>query len=147
MKKEYSITNVYNALSNEYSIRLFTSIANSNNGTQFPMTDFTLSKRQYYDRINDLKNAGLIFKLKGKYNVTSFGKVIFTLVNMLDKAAQEHWKLQAIDVMNSAKAMGTNKSKVIDILLDDIEIKEILLKELTNDYEVAQPILQGHNTV
>ena len=37
--------------------------------------------------------------------------------------------------MNSAKAMGTDKSKVIDILLDDIEIKEILLKELTNDYE------------
>ena len=52
---------------------------------------------------------------------------------MLDKAAQEHWKLQAIDVMNSAKAMGTDKSKVIDILLDDIEIKEILLKEPTND--------------
>jgi hypothetical protein len=147
MKKESSIINVYKALSNESSVRLFTSIANSNNGTQFSMTDFSLSKVQYYNKINNLRSAGLIFKLKGKYNVTSFGKVIFTLVKMLDKAAQEHWKLQAIDVMNSAKAMGTDKSKVIDILLDDIEIKEILLKELTNDYEVAQPILQGHNTV
>ena len=135
MKKEYSITNVYNALSNEYSIRLFTSIANSNNGTQFPMKDFTLSKRQYYDRINDLRSAGLIFKLKGKYNVTSFGKVIFSLVKMLDKATKEHWKLQAIDVMNSAKAKGTDNSKVIDILLDDVEIKEILLKDLTNGYQ------------
>jgi hypothetical protein len=133
MKKESSIINVYKALSNESSVRLFTSIANSNNGTQFSMTEFSLSKHQYYDKINDLRSAGLIFKLKGKYNVTSFGKVIFTLVKMLDKAAQEHWKLQAIDVMNSAKAMGTDKSKVIDILLDDIEIKEILLKELTND--------------
>jgi hypothetical protein len=133
MKKESSIINVYKALSNESSVRLFTSIANSNNGTQFSMTDFSLSKPQYYDKINDLRSAGLIFKLKGKYNVTSFGKVIFTLVKMLDKAAQEHWKLQAIDVMNSAKAMGTDKSKVIDILLDDIEIKEILLKEPTND--------------
>ncbi len=133
MKKESSIINVYKALSNESSVRLFTSIANSNIGTQFSMTDFSLSKPQYYDKINDLRSAGLIFKLKGKYNVTSFGKVIFTLVKMLDKAAQEHWKLQAIDVMNSAKAMGTDKSKVIDILLDDIEIKEILLKELTND--------------
>ncbi len=133
MKKESSIINVYKALSNESSVRLFTSIANSNIGTQFSMTDFSLSKPQYYDKINDLRSAGLIFKLKGKYNVTSFGKVIFTLVKMLDKAAQEHWKLQAIDVMNSAKAMGTDKSKVIDILLDDIEIKEILLKEPTND--------------
>jgi hypothetical protein len=133
MKEESSIINVYKALSNESSVRLFTSIANSNNGTQFSMTDFPLSKPQYYDKINDLRSAGLIFKLKGKYNVTSFGKVIFTLVKMLDKAAQEHWKLQAIDVMNSAKAMGTDKSKVIDILLDDIEIKEILLKEATND--------------
>jgi hypothetical protein len=141
MKKESSIINVYKALSNESSIRLFTSIA-TNNGTQFSMTDFTLSKRQYYDRINDLKNAGLIFKLKGKYNVTSFGKVIFTLVNMLDKAAQEHWKLQAIDVLNSAKTMRTNKSKVIDILLDDIEIKEILLKELTSDYERSASIVK-----
>lgn len=133
MKKESSIINVYKALSNESSVRLFTSIANSNIGTQFSMTDFSLSKPQYYDKINDLRSAGLIFKLKGKYNITSFGKVIFTLVKMLDKAAQEHWKLQAIDVMNSAKAMGTDKSKVIDILLDDIEIKEILLKEPTND--------------
>lgn len=133
MKKESSIINVYKALSNESSVHLFTSIANSNIGTQFSMTDFSLSKPQYYDKINDLRSAGLIFKLKGKYNVTSFGKVIFTLVKMLDKAAQEHWKLQAIDVMNSAKAMGTDKSKVIDILLDDIEIKEILLKEPTND--------------
>ena len=142
MKKESSIINVYKALSNESSVRLFTSIANSNNGTQFSMTDFSLSKPQYYDKINDLRSAGLIFKLKGKYNVTSFGKVIFTLVKMLDKAAQEHWKLQAIDVMNSAKAMGTDKSKVIDILLDDIEIKEILLKELTNDYERSGSIVK-----
>ncbi len=144
MKKESSIINVYKALSNESSVRLFTSIANSNNsnnGTQFSMTDFSLSKPQYYDKINDLRSAGLIFKLKGKYNVTSFGKIIFTLVKMLDKAAQEHWKLQAIDVMNSAKAMGTDKSKVIDILLDDIEIKEILLKELTNGYERSGSIV------
>ena len=133
MKKESSIINVYKALSNENSIRLFTSIANSNNGTQFSMTDFSLSKPQYYDKINDLRSAGLILKLKGKYNVTSFGKVIFTLVKMLDKAAQEHWKLRAIDVMNSAKAKGTDNSKIIDLLLDDIEIKEILLKEPTND--------------
>jgi hypothetical protein len=142
MKKESSIINVYKALSNESSVRLFTSIANSNNGTQFSMTDFSLSKPQYYDKINDLRSAGLIFKLKGKYNVTSFGKVIFTLVKMLDKAAHEHWKLQVIDVMNSAKAMGTDKSKVIDILLDDIEIKEILLKELTNDYERSGSIVK-----
>lgn len=142
MKKESSIINVYKALSNESSVRLFTSIANSNNGTQFSMIDFSLSKPQYYDKINDLRSAGLIFKLKGKYNVTSFGKIIFTLVKMLDKAAQEHWKLQAIDVMNSAKAMGTDKSKVIDILLDDIEIKEILLKELTNDYERSGSIVK-----
>jgi hypothetical protein len=142
MKKESLIINVYKALSNESSVRLFTSIANSNNGTQFSMTDFSLSKPQYYDKINNLRSAGLIFKLKGKYNVTSFGKVIFTLVKMLDKAAQEHWKLQVIDVMNSAKAMGTDKSKVIDILLDDIEIKEILLKELTNDYERSGSIVK-----
>jgi hypothetical protein len=142
MKKESSIINVYKALSNESSVRLFTSIANGNNGTQFSMTDFSLSKPQYYDKINNLRSAGLIFKLKGKYNVTSFGKVIFTLVKMLDKAAQEHWKLQAIDFMNSAKAMGTDKSKVIDILLDDIEIKEILLKELTNDYERSGSIVK-----
>jgi predicted transcriptional regulator len=142
MKKESSIINVYKALSNESSVRLFTSIANSNNGTQFSMTDFSLSKVQYYNKINDLRSAGLIFKLKGKYNVTSFGKVIFTLVKMLDKAAQEHWKLQAIDVMNSAKAMRIDKSKVIDILLDDIEIKEILLKELTNDYERSGSIVK-----
>ncbi len=135
MKSESLISNVCRALSDENSIRLFTCISSGNNDIRFPLTNFTLSKRQYYDKINDLRSAGLICRMKGKYKVTSFGKVIFSLVKMLDKATQEHWKLQAIDVMNSAKAMGKDNSKVIDVLLDDLEIKEILLKELTKGYE------------
>jgi predicted transcriptional regulator len=131
MKERLSMADVFKALADENSLSLFNTISSRDTDSQKLMTTFALSKRQYYDRINDLRNAGLVGRQKGKYNMTSYGKVIYSLLNVIEKAIQRHWKLQAIDMMNfstKSDSVGEDYVRIMDILLDDIEIKEILLK-------------------
>ena len=132
MKEKLLVTDVLRALSDENSLSLFNNICTSSTDSEKLMAAYALSKRQYYDRMNDLRNAGLIRRLKGKYETTSFGQIIHSTLKIAEKATERHWKLQALDMMNlsaSRDSQGVEYTKIIDILLDDIEIKEILLRK------------------
>ena len=131
MKEKLLVTDVFKALSDESSLSLFNTICTSSTESEKLMARFDLSKRQYYDRMNDLRNSCLIKRQKGKYETTSFGHIIFNTLKMVEKATESHWKLHAIDMMNLS-ANGYSQGdyvKIIDILLDDIEIKEILRRK------------------
>jgi hypothetical protein len=95
------------------------------------MAKLGLSKRQYYDRISKLVEVGLIRRHKGKYKISSFGKVVLNLQKVAERTSQIHWKLEAIDnIKMSDKSIiaEIDYLKIIDILLDDIEIKDIYLR-------------------
>lgn len=125
-----SITDVFNALSDEKSLNLFKTISINDADSGELVARLKLSKRQYYDRINDLRTASLISRQKGKYKLTSFGKVIYNIYKMGEKATESQWKLQAIDMMCAKDNLGgVDDMKIIDILLDDIEIRKILFQE------------------
>jgi hypothetical protein len=131
MNEKLLVTDVFKALSDENSLSLFNTICTSSTDSEKLMTIFDMSKRQYYDRMNDLRNSRLIKRQKGKYETTSFGHIIFNTLKIVEKATESHWKLHALDMMNLS-ANGDSQGdyvKVIDILLDDIEIKEILLRK------------------
>jgi DNA-binding Lrp family transcriptional regulator len=96
------------------------------------MAKLGLSKRQYYDRIRNLVEAGLIRRYKGKYKISSFGKVVLNLQRVAERTSQIHWKLEAIDnikMSDKSKIAEIDYLKIIDILLDDIEIKDIYLRD------------------
>jgi hypothetical protein len=128
--KKPSITDVFNALSDEKSLSLFKTISINDADSEELVTSLELSKRQYYDRINDLRTASLIRRQKGKYMLTSFGIVIYNIYKLTEKAIESQWKLQAIDVICAKDNLGgVDNMKIINILLDDIEIRKILFQE------------------
>ena len=136
MKEKLSVTDVFKALSDKRSLSLFNSISTNDADSQKLVIDSKLSKRQYYDRINKLRTAGLVRRQKGTYKITSFGRVIQSIEKVAQKATENHWKLQAIDMMDfSAKmdSVGPDYMKIIDILVEDIEIKSILLEKYVPD--------------
>ena len=148
MKEKLLLTDVLKALSDEYSLSLFNAICTSSTDSEKLMASYALSKRQYYDRMNDLRNSGLIRRQKGKYETTSFGHIIFSTLKIAEKATERHWKLQALDMMNlsaNRDSQGVDHLKIIDVLLDDIEIKEILLRKAfpvdvsKEEYGLAKP--------
>jgi predicted transcriptional regulator len=131
VSKNVSIRNVFKVLSDQETERLFKIIIDFKDAeSQILIVELGLSKRQYYDRINNLLKAGLIRRQKGRYELSSFGKVIFSLYKIAEKASGIYWKLEAIDnikMSDKSHLAEFDYMKIIDILLNDVEIKEIFL--------------------
>lgn len=121
--------NVFRVLSDQQTERLFKTIINSKDAeSQILILKSGLSKRQYYDRIKNLLKAGLIWRQKGRYELSSFGKVIFSLYKIAEKASKIYWELDAIDNIKMSEKSNLAEIdyvKIVDVLLNDFEIKEI----------------------
>jgi predicted transcriptional regulator len=120
--------NVFRVLSDQQTERLFKTIIDSKDAeSQILILESGLSKRQYYDRIKNLLKAGLIWRQKGRYELSSFGKVIFSLYKIAEKATKIYWKLNVIDnIKMSEKSYlaEIDYMKIIDALLNEIETRE-----------------------
>jgi predicted transcriptional regulator len=137
--RNVSTTNVLRRLSDCKTERVFKTISTNDDvksGTL--IAKLGLSKRQYYDRIRNLVKAGLIRRHNGKYKLSSFGKVVLNLQRVAERTFQIHWKLEAIDnikMSDKSNLAEIDYMKIIDILLDDIEIKAIYLR---NNYHLTE---------
>jgi hypothetical protein len=100
----------------------------------------TVTRKQYYSRIEHLKKVGLITRVNGKYSLTSFGKVIYNYHLDIETAVNYHWKLKALDsIMTQLSSSSSGRIempaeeqvKLVDKLIDNDEIKNILLLPTT----------------
>lgn len=125
------MANVLKALSDQRTQKLFKAIIEAEDAqSQLLIVELGLSRRQYYNRIKDLVSSGLIRRQRGKYRLSSFGKVIYSLQKIAERTASNYWKLEAIDsirMSDNSNLAEIDYMKIIDILLDDVEIKDIYL--------------------
>jgi hypothetical protein len=126
-----SIENVMKALSDQKTQKLFKSIIEAETAqSQLLIGNLGLSRRQYYNRIKDLTGVGLIRRQRGRYRLTSFGKIINSLQKIAERSVSNYWKLEAIDsimMSDNSNLAEVDYMKIIDILLDDVEIKNFFL--------------------
>jgi hypothetical protein len=125
------MANVLKALADQRTQKLFKAIIEAEDAqSQLLIVELGLSRRQYYNRIKDLVSSGLIRRQRGKYRLSSFGKVIYSLQKIAERTASNYWKLEAIDsirMSDNSNLAEVDYMKIIDILLDDVEIKDIYL--------------------
>ena len=137
-----SVAKVLNAISDDRSWSLFNAIAissdrtsngqESGDGGQILISSMNLTRKQYYHRINRLKSMGLIYRKKGRYSLSSLGRVLYGTQKTIGVAIQNRWRLAALDSLESSSSAegmpAENKIKIINALLGDHdEIKNILL--------------------
>jgi predicted transcriptional regulator len=131
---------ILDAISDKRASDIFRSIALANSNTDILITQLKLTRKQYYSRMSSLKKAGLVKRQKGRYLLTSFGKVIssayMNLEAKIDNALSSYWKLKAIDSMDIS--LGQERNKVISVLIDNQEIESVLTKEELNSS--TQPV-------
>lgn len=139
MREEIALCDVLRAMANKNSLDIFDIIAVSDTDSQKLMTTLALSKRQYYDRISDLKKVGLIERHGGRYDITTFGKIIHHHHQEIKKAIGRYWRLHAIDLLKFSAMPREDYDKAIDILLDDFEIKQILLNSFPGTPTASNP--------
>jgi predicted transcriptional regulator len=128
-----SVTDTLKAISDDKSLVLFNTIALASGDSTILIRRLNLTRKQYYSRIFDLINAGLVRRINGKYFVTSFGKVVYKAQELIGMAAQYSSKLKAIDSVESPEFPAAELSKIIDTLISNSEIKEILVSRQRNN--------------
>ena len=127
-KKDYaSVANILNAISDDKSLVLFKTIAI--NSSDFLISKVNLSCKQYYSRISNLIKSDLISRKNKRYFLTSFGKIVYDAQKRIEMAAEDHWKLKAIDSIERSDNRGLPAEefkKIIDNLIKNQQIKDIL---------------------
>ena len=126
-----SLAEVINLISDDKSLLIFKTIfLASGDSSEILRTQLKLTRKQYYSRISRLTKAGLVKRQKGRYFVTSFGKVIYEAQRLLGSAIKNHWSLETIDSLGVALDDNVPKEervKIINLMIGNPQIKEILL--------------------
>jgi hypothetical protein len=129
-----SVSNILRAISDDRSIVLFNTIALASGDSRILISSLKLTRKQYYSRISVLIKAELVKRQNGKYFLTSFGKMVCDFLAKIEHAVTNYWKLKAIDSFDISAAIdGVAKhecNKIIDTLIDNQEIKKILIAKL-----------------
>lgn len=140
---KHTCASIMKALSDNKSLELFNIIASIDStfgdvystdkrgsiNTQLLTSKVNLTRKQYYSRISDLISSGLVRRSNGKYKLTSLGRVAYSANALLNQAIHDHWKLKAIDALETKPSSGIldeEREKIIDMLIDNYELKGIL---------------------
>jgi hypothetical protein len=126
-----SIEEVLKSISDDKSLVLFNTIALTNGETEIQIRKMGLTTKQYYSRISKLTKADLIKRTNGRYSLSILGKVVYEAHTTIGKALRFYWKLKAIEsiVMSpSVKLPQEDLSQLVDTLIDNKQIKDIILK-------------------
>ena len=135
------VESIFSAISDNKSLSLFNIIAIMSSSPasdvgqptgEILISRLNLTRKQYYTRINQLRDAGLITRKRTRFVLTSLGRVVYETQKTIGIAIQNRWKLEAIDSVQTsqlADRMPTEeRQKLINTLLGDCDkIRDILL--------------------
>jgi hypothetical protein len=130
-----SISFILKKISDDKALILFDNIALREDDSYIPLKEMNLSTKQYYSRILGLISAGLIRKKQGSYCLTALGKVVYNANTVIGKALSYHWKMKAIESIQSSAAQKLAREDMqmlIENLIDNHQVKDILLRSLTD---------------
>ena len=71
-----TVVDVLKAIADDKSLALFNNIALSNGDSDLLISTLDLTRKQYYSRLSAFINAGIVKRKRGKYSLTTFGKVL-----------------------------------------------------------------------
>ena len=124
-----SVVEILEAISDVKSLKLFNTIATKGGNSEDLSVQLKLSRKEYYSRMSRLMKTGMVKRKNGKHFLTAFGKIIYDAQITVKKAVESYWKLKAIDSIDlSDEITVKERDKLIQTLLDDVEIREILSK-------------------
>lgn len=121
---------VIDSLGDRKSLSIFRYIAKQPSDTSTLRNQLSLSRKQYYTRLSEMIEAGLVRKYHSNYTLTSFGKMVYDALEIIELGLTNFWKLKALDSLEfakTAKVPQEERERVLESLIDNMKIKEILL--------------------
>jgi DNA-binding HxlR family transcriptional regulator len=135
---------------NENTLKILNQITDNNNnnnnnndkdGNTLSITKIGLTRKQFYTKLNELTTRGLIKKEKGKYYLTTFGKIVYDLTseykNNLYSIIEDCWKFKTLDLLDiSDEFTNDEKHKIMEHLFNHIN-KNSVEQEKKNDVDLS----------
>jgi hypothetical protein len=122
-----SVANIFNSLSDEQSVMLFTTIATKSISSVELRSKISLTRKQYYSKLSRMVRVGLIKRRSGKLVVTTLGKIVYELQKVVQDAYNNHWKLKVLDSIEMSEELPREeREKLMDNLIEDSRLKQIL---------------------
>jgi hypothetical protein len=131
-----TITDILKRIADDKALTLFNNIALTNEENFIPLKGMQLSVKQYYSRISELMKAGLIKRSNGNYHLALLGKIVYDAYLGIGKALNYYWKLKAIESIQASAGDSLPREEVVKLihtLIDNHQIKDILLPEWFNE--------------
>jgi hypothetical protein len=121
------VSKIFESLSDEQSVTLFTTIATRGISSVELRSKVSLTRKQYYSRLSRMVRVGLIRRRSGKLVVTAFGKIVYKSQRIVEDANNNQWKLKVLDSIDlSEEIPREERKKLLDNLIDNKHLKEIL---------------------
>ena len=123
------VSAIFRAMGDDKSLTLFNTVALSPGNSNLLTRNLNLTKKQYYSKIEQLSKQGLVARKDGKYYLTTMGKIIYELQNVVGIAVNDYWKLKAIDSLRIQDQHPEDQvAKLIDTLVENQGLRDIILK-------------------
>lgn len=127
-----SVSEILESICDPKSLKLLQAISVKGLKSEDLAVQFRLSRKEFYSRMSRLIKLGMVKRKNKEHFLTAFGEVVFDGFVTIRKAAENDYKLRAIDSINlSSDIAKYERSKMIDSLFEDKKIKEILLRDLS----------------
>lgn len=128
-KSQSTTASVLRTIADEKSLELFTTVALEKIDSRNLKSKIKLTRKQYYSRLSRMTRVGLVRRKNGKYTLTTLGKIVYESTATIENALGNYWKLKAIDSLETYNEVPKEEQqKLIEILLDNQEIRGILVK-------------------
>jgi len=129
-KTMISKAGILDALSDKEMLKILDVIASCDSKSDILITRLNLTRKQYYSRMSSLVHAGLAKRDKGRYFLTSFGKVIHnaqaSFETSIDDALKNYWALKALDSLHMSYGQEGEWESIVSLLVRSEEIKNSL---------------------
>ena len=123
------VSPIFRALSNDKSLTLFNTVALSSGNSNYLTRNLNVSRKQYYSKMEHLYKQGLVARKNGKHYLTTMGKIIYELQNVIGIAVNDYWKLKAIDSLRIQDQLPEDQiAKLVNTLVVNQGLRDIILK-------------------
>ncbi|MGC2308548.1 MAG: hypothetical protein WA461_09095 [Nitrososphaeraceae archaeon] len=121
----FIFSNIFSILRDEDTLRIFLMISEDRQ----PKTGDFGSRKRFYERLSELKRAGLVYTkkdLSGGYQLTPLGTTINKGILTLREISNFKWSFQAIDALNETMPVE-GRSKILKALIPNGNVRNLLL--------------------
>jgi hypothetical protein len=117
------------ALSDDKAFTINNTIVLSNRQDLALIKRIGITPHQRYSRLLKLTKAGLIRRDNRKYVTTPLGIVVYKAISLVGTGLKYFWVLKVIESLQASSAINSNEeiSKLIDLLIDDHDVKKIVM--------------------